>query len=386
MTPRVACPYCNASVTLTEVPASRRVVCPRCGEGFPLTSDMAIEEGPRLPTESLNGMPEPVRESQPPSPGSFRTLALVMGVLVMLGTAAGLYYVLKTPPATVERDPEPKKQAATLPPMAVPALGYLPGETNIVFAVQPGPIGVYANRAGTDPRQFLISAGIPDRIFATLDQMGLRIEQIDQLAGGVVLSAVVELRAMLVLVLREELADEAAFLKGLKANRFTAPSGAVRYKVDLGGLPAEMHRKDGRTYLFSTSGTDLEAMAKSDRRGAEHLPTGLKQSLGKLSPASVVWLATDADRWAEKPAVTFAAGLLKQPQLTARLAGVQAAVIGVSLEPDPRLITALRGNDPATAQKWQANLPGATVAGDWVIRDAPFDPKQPTGLLNALPK
>lgn len=284
----------------------------------------------------------------------------------------------------------------TVPPPAVPGLAYLPADSAIAFAVQPGPLVPYAERTKTDPRQLLAGFGIPDRIFTTLDTLGVPLDQIDHISGGLVLAADNALpRVVVVFALRKPPANEAAFRKALGARRVTPAGGAVRDQVSVGGLPADMLTLDSRTYLFATHSQDLDSAMTFRDRGSGHLPSGLRESMGKLSPASVAWVATDAQDWATNPTVKAAALVLKRPELPQRLADVRAAAAGVALEPDPKLTLAMRAATPPTVAKLEGRFTAAfsgkepmiRTTGDWVSGEVAFDPKiGVSGLVDALPK
>ena len=403
MTVRVSCPFCNTGLTLPGTPPTGRVQCPRCGESFPVKptdgEDTAVEQVEPGPAPSTNGTPADHAEpSGPPSPRSFGAPAFVAACLVAAVLGVGLYVLLRRDGAdTRPTDPgdNPSKAAVTVPPPAVPGLAYLPADTSVAFAVQPGPLLAYAERTQADPRQLLAAAGVPDRVFATLDSAGVPLDRIDHLAGGLVLAADNAFpRVLVALALRQPPADEAAFRKALGAERVTAASGAARDRVNLGGLPAEMVRLDPKTYLFGTDGRDLDPAGKLAGRGSGHLPAGLRESVGKLSPASVAWAATDAGDWSKNPSVQLLARVRKAdwPQ---RLAGVRAAAVGVSLEPDPKLTLAVRAADAAGASKlagaftkaFAGKEPVIGESGEWASAEVPFDPKTGiTGLAAALSK
>jgi hypothetical protein len=201
-----------------------------------------------------------------------------------------------------------------------------------------------------------------------------------------------------VLALRAEPADKAAFQKALKAEKPTTEKGQLRHTVDLGLVfPFTMTSPDPLTYLFATDPKDLDPAAGAKGRGSGHLPAGLRESMGKLSPASVAWVATDATNWAGRPAVKLAAEALQQRDLPERLAKVRAVTAGVSLEPDPRLTAAVRAPDEAAGRKLQDAVAAALAgrdppvqiggSGEWVTVESLFDPqKGAAGLSAVLPK
>jgi hypothetical protein len=388
MAVNVSCPYCNAGVALAEVPPSGRTVCPRCGEAFPVRpSADAGEAAPSAPPPATASVRTP---NEPPR--STRSLALLGAVLGVVVVAVGLYAVYRYPGGRVPEptDPGAPRPAATIPPAALPGLAYLPAETNIVFAVQPGPLLAYAGRTQTDPRRLL-----PDQLLSLLDRLGLRLDQIDHAAGGLALGGDRPLKGFLVLALRDPPADRSAFLKQLDARQLTTASGQTQYRVDGGAfpLPLLMTNPDPRLYLFGTDEQDLEAAPGRAGRGSDHLPAGLRESIARLSPASFAWAATDTDRWSQNPGVKVLSALAKQPDLPARLAGVWALAVGASLEPEPRLTTAVRADSPNAAEKFQERAVAAAagkeevqvgVEGTWVTVDGPPDADAWAGLRAIL--
>jgi hypothetical protein len=395
---RVSCPYCNAVVSLVEVPASGRAVCPRCGEAFPVRSQ-AGDDAPRLPTASPNGSPVvPPRSvlGEGPPGRSLRSPALLGVALGLVVLGVGLYAVYRYPGGRVTdpTNPGAPKSTATVPPAALAGLAHLPAETTIAFAVQPGPLLARAGRTQSDPRGEFAAVGVPDRILATLDRLGLKPEQIDHVAGGVTLAADQPLKMVVALLLREPPADRSALLKTLKATQTTAASGQVRHSVDLGGLAMTMTNPDPRTYLFALDPTDLEAAVRTGPPDA-HLSSGLRESMARLSPASFAWAATDADDWSANPGLKVLAALARRPDMPARLTGVRAAAVGVSLEPEPRLTAAVRAADPDAARTLRERVADATagrekvqVGGDglWVTVEGPPQTDAWAGLESLLPK
>lgn len=387
MADRVSCPYCNATTELGEVPASGRVSCSRCGEAFPVKHSPASGNG------QLTG-PYPVPSTPaPPIARSFGPLALIGLVLGSVVLGGGLYAILRTKPAPPSDTGTPAtgKPPAVFPPSAVPGLQYLPAETNVAFVVQPGPLLTYAERSGTDPQKLLASVGIPDRVTTTLSQLGLTLAEIDHLAGGAVIDDKSPLRVVISLTLRAPHPDEAAFLKGLKATKPADSRIPGHHRVQVAGIPADMVKSGDRTYVVFLVGVepkDLEAAANPTRTG---VPTALKDSLLKLSPASVAWVATASEAWSEKKAVSVVAQFLRQPELVKRLAPIRALAAGMSLEPDPKLSVSLRGKDAAAVAELKASLEKSfsekatvTADADWATAEGPVDAVN--GLTGVLPK
>lgn len=400
MTARVSCPFCNTAISLPGTTAGDRVQCPRCGETFAVKASAAGHHDPGqtpIPAMSRNGdattLTPPPRAAASSSP----PLGLIGVGLAALILVVGLFLVFRGgEPATDPTGDAPPKELVTMPPAAVPGLAYLPADTSVAVALQPGPMLVYCGRTGTEPRQLLASFGVPDTVFATLEKLGLKLDQIDHLAAGLVLDpGSIIPRVVVVLALHRPLDDEDRFLDGLgAADRSKAADGSTRYKVRLGGVPMLLTAANPRTYVIATDGKDLDAVGKLAGRGSGHLSAGVRESMQKLSPASVAWAATDSQKWAENPSVKALAAVLKKPDLTERLTNLRAAAVGVALEPDPQLALAVRGADTATAKlegpfaRFAAAKKGTVAtSGDWIAAEVPFDPKAgATGLTDVLGK
>jgi hypothetical protein len=155
-----------------------------------------------------------------------------------------------------------------------------------------------------------------------------------------------------------------------------------------------MTNPDPQTYLFALDEADLEPPARAGAPAA-HLPMGLQESLARLSPASFAWAATDADDWSANPALKLPAALVGRPDLPARLAGVRAAAVGVSLEPTPRLTAAVRAAAADAARRLQQRVTDVVAGRDkvqiggegaWVTVEGPPEADAWAGLESLLPK
>lgn len=385
MAGRVSCPYCNATTELGDVPASGRVSCSRCGEAFPVKHSPAALNG-----QPAGPYPAPPTAA-PPVARAFVPLALIGLLLGSVVLGGGLYAILRTKPTPPSDTGTPAtgKPPAVFPPAAVPGLQYLPAETNVAFAVQPGPLLASAERTGTDPQKLLASVGIPDRVTATLAQLGLTLARIDHLAGGAVVDDKSPLRVVLVLALRSPHPDEAAFLKALTATKPADSAVPGHYRVQVSGVPADMVKAGDRTYVLFLVGVDPKDPAGVANPARSGVPVPLKESVAKLSPASVAWVATASEAWAEKKTVAAVAQILKQPDIPKRLAPVRAVAAGLSLEPDPRLGVLVRGKDADAVAELNKSLDklfgdksAVTTEADWVGVAGPVDASSvPDGWL-----
>ncbi len=344
----VGCPYCNHQVSLTAVPPGGAAVCTLCGELFPVTG--AVHE---LAGEPVPDAPPPDRPTER-SPGLAVLLALLAAVVLGL---IGWFVVPKPSPPTVVVVVPQSVGPVTWPPTAVPLLTYLPPDTGLAVVVQPGPLLAHAKRTDTDPQKLLADLGVPDRVFTTLTGLGLSLDRLDQVAGGLVFPADNAIpRVMLAFKLTGPPTD---LLAKLKAEREKKANGRQRYRAVFGGLPVKVEERDG-VWLFATADADLD---RPTRAGSEQLPTGLRDSLAQLSPSAFAWVATDVADWAGKPTVQLALQASKRPDLADKLKLGRAAAIGLSLEPDLKAKLAVKaaGDDKALQERLADGVAGKEV-------------------------
>jgi hypothetical protein len=218
MSVRLSCPSCNTGFALDAIPADHRAACPRCGDVFPIRGEVAEQASGESATPFP---PSPKPATRRPKPGwSLQRSVTVALALGLLGLATGLVVHYSRGSKPPEPQPEPAIAVNATPPAQLAGLGYLPAECNLVFAVQPGPVLADAARLKQEPREFLTRSGVPHQVFATLDQLGLTLPQIDHIACGIFVGDEGdEPRVALVLVLKQPLADEDEFLKKLQASR-----------------------------------------------------------------------------------------------------------------------------------------------------------------------
>jgi hypothetical protein len=367
-----SCPHCNSVVSVE----AGRVPCPRCGELF----DTAAAE--QLPHDAAESPVAPL----PPKPGFLysRTAILLSFGLAFLIFAVGMAVVRPWEPRVTQK--QEIRPPVVVSPLGLSGLAYLPPTTNVAAAVQPMPLLAYAAITKTDPRKFLIDAGVPEQVFATLDRAGVPLDQIDHLVVGATFrtgAGQVLPDVTACLKLTRPIADEEKFLTALKAEKNSQQSkvGHTVYNVTSGLL---MTKLDGQTYLFGMDADDLAFHDKPHAAGGGHLPKELREAMtSKVSPASFVWLATDTQDWAAKDVVKIAALSQTLKDRIEKLKAVRGAAAGLSLEPDPELRLGVRWADAAGATAFQQKLKAAfptekaAVAGDdgWGTVVTPFDPK-----------
>lgn len=363
---KLSCPFCNTTFDVVS-PVPARIPCPRCDENVPATS---------LAPPGAHAVE--VIDSRPRT--SSLRFWIIVGSLVLLAVGAFVadsIWTSKLPPPPTGNAPA---APATKPPLMMSALRYLPANSQIAFAIQPAVLADYAKRKGQSADRLLNDIGLPPRLFAEFRKLGLEPEQIDQLAIAMLDTG---LGVSAVLVLRQPLENEAEFRAKLNAKTIADKPG--HFTVDLFKLPMEMKKADDTTYRFAGF-SERKLLDTPAAAGSDHLPQGLRDSLGKLSPSTFVWFATDtvSPDWSANEKVKLLA-----PELPKRLEMVRAIALGLSTEPELMLALVVGSSDAkALNEQYRDRLTAAkanvAVEGDWLQAGVPFDP--PKEALAALRK
>ena len=305
----LVCPFCNTAFDLPGVPG--RVVCPRCGEAIPAKLLPAVGSG----RVASGDRPAPVELAPAISLRRIGTKSAVLLAAVALALLAVWYFTGGKKLDTVPPMPIP---LPTRPPMSLPALRYLPPDTQVAITFQSSPLLQYANRAGKKPERVLAELGLPVGVLEGLAKSDIPLDLIDHAAVGIGLTD--SPKISIALLLRKPVESQSHFRDALNWRGNADKPG--RATIDLPGVPVplEMHKLDDTTYLFSSDSAALDGMLKP-QENAEFLKAGLRESIGKLDPASFAWLATDDQNWAALPAVKLLSGLAKREDLPKRLKG-----------------------------------------------------------------
>lgn len=358
----LTCPFCNAAI---PVPSPRH--CPRCEE--------------RLPGGTATA--SPAKAATAGSPLWFRVgfpLSCVVSILALVG---GLYFLNRgeaKPVAPATKSTRSDVGPATIPPLGLPALGYLPGNVSAVAAVQTKPLAAYAGRLKTDPKQLLIEAGIPAPVFDSLAKSGVPFESIDHLALGLTLPPDNALPGLaLVVALNDAPADPSGLVKRIEKEKL------------FNLLPVSATVVNGRFLLV---GTDLKVFPATPKPvGGEHLPTSLRETaLKQISPAAVAWLATESQSWADLPGVKAVLLAANRPDLSPLFSKGRGLALSFSLEPEFNIGLAVKCDGEATAKSLRDHfgMKGAgqpwLVGGEesWATLDAATPPKDVPDLLKRL--
>ncbi len=381
MSIRLSCPSCNTSFTLPDLPADRRANCPRCRDQFPIRTFEEVNESEATSTQGTSSVTTSSKAGSESSvkAGLFAALGLVL--LAVIGLV-GYYFRSGVQPRPQPEQPRPD---SAIPADQLIGLGNLPDDTNIVFAIQPGPVVAYAERMKKDPRELLIQAGIPARLYDQLTSLGLTLQQIEQVIGGTSLGdGAVTPRFSLVVVLRGPLTNENEFLHKLQARKQAIKE---RYDIELARLPLMLARVSPTIWFIGWDDKDFKAVDRGGHgAGGKQLPFGLRQAIAdQVPPDAAIWLAANDEQWAEKPAVK----LLLETELFGKkewlpvLAKGRSALVALSFDEPPRLRLFFKTVDAATGiqlRNYFQKIAGKDEKirqggeGESAFYDAPIDP------------
>ncbi len=381
--PRVACPHCNAIVEAE----GDRAECPRCTETF----DTTLAE---------HVLDQPIAVIPPtPRPQGFLYSRWAMAIsigLSLLILIVGLAIV--RPWESKPKSDTPTKLPVVVSPLGLSGLSYIPAKANVLVAIQPMPLLVYAAQSKTNPRQLLTDAGIPSVLLDRINQSSISLDQIDHLIIG--LSVSDEPGSLLpgltaCLRLTRPVSDESQLLSALKAEKNSQRSkdGRTVYSLNV-GLPLLMTAVDDRTYLFGLGDSDLSALKSPHPIGGAHLNTVLRESLtSRVSPTSFLWLATTSEKWNEKPIYrTFEKSAFIKP-FADLLPRIRAVAMGLAVEEEPFVRVNIEYHDPMdrieTVSRWRERFPEPDAVSEfesWVALRTPWETikSNPQGWLSLL--
>ena len=300
--------------------------------------------------------------------------AFVASFVIMALIAAFAFWKIRQEQKRSEIPPPvvlPPSTNAT-PPLELRGLGYLPSNCNLVFAVQPGPLLMYAERTKQDPVELLTKNRVPASMLGSLAAAGITLQQIDHIAGGFYIpDENEEPRICLVLVLHQPLGDEAVFLDQLKGKR-DEKAGENRFEVRFDNLPLKMAKASPTIWLFGFTEKDLS--------GESGLSPSCRELIGEWVPKdAAAWIAADTARWSEKPLLK----LVKKEWLPL-LAKGRAATVSASFASEAKLRVAVRCVNAETSDKLFAYFKGkatgerslSSAAGDWAKLELTADPQE----------
>jgi hypothetical protein len=388
----LACPYCNAAVTVAPgTAAGQRVSCPRCGDAFTLLQPVAAEMpaaqsgngAPALPPADLGSLVLPPRRS------NARVLAVILGVMGCMA-AVGLGFALLTQgerrandkgiAQKTRRAPQPEAEAP-IPALAAPdkleALGYLPPDVGVLVGVHVADL--LAVPAGRQLLQEPIQVGgIKMKVAQWAEWMGLRLEDIDHLVAGVkVEKGVLGLRMHAVARTRELIDPEQlrAHLHGQRPS-VAGKKGVFTYVASWGGVPFPLavYCPDNCTVVIALGDVQRESVPAKPvadlAQFREEIRTVLRE---RREPGSQFWVAGYVENWQKTPLHPMLQKMPKEDRQ--RLTQVRSFGMWVQLDDGAALKASFHCQDAARAraldelfhapERAKLNLKTA-VDGPWV--------------------
>jgi hypothetical protein len=317
----LACPYCNAFVTVPPTAtAGQRVTCARCGEAFSLRQPEGVQTSPGPDAYNVTNAPPPYAFNRSEGVRNSRcanrlVAGSVLGVMLFMA-AVGLAFALWTQadrrahdtgitrhskrPA-VALDNEGGGRITPLRPDRLTALGYLPSDTTVV-------LGIRVAELLDDPegKKLLTTAWeIGGRKIILADLVGwtgLAAKDVDHLVLAVCTEDPVAPRIYVVARARGSY-DEKAVKKTLQAKEPDKAKGKTVWKVTLPGQGIPFHlwlADDERTLVFSFLPGALDAVPLKPRDKLENLPPDLREVLQqRMASPAPLWVAGHADNWAK---------------------------------------------------------------------------------------
>jgi hypothetical protein len=358
----LTCPYCNAAI---DVPPNRvageRIVCPRCGDSFPLRSVETFTDQPR-PAASAITTSAPALDASRSQRSQWLVAGAVIGVMLLMA-GVGLAFMLMTqqerrahdtsrPPRRPGRQrgvPEPDiVSIAAVAPDKLAALGYVPSGSNFLIGTRlaellAGPVGVQVLR---DP----IKLGESEyRLESLPSWVGLRPEDIDHFVFAARLEdAVIPPFALVLRTVQPY--DEEALRQRLKATRLgNTKKKLYSFRTLHKDIPLNVWFADDRTLVLSLFPDQLEALPPQPVEGLQQLPEEVRSVLQtRREPIAPAWIVGHSRNWSKTSASRFM-GRMKTEDLQ-RLAALQS--FGIWLAPEKTLeVKAVLGcKDEASAR------------------------------------
>jgi hypothetical protein len=318
----LACPYCNAFVTVSPTAAAgQRVTCARCGETFTLRQPEGVQTGPGPKADGVTNAPPPDAFNRSEMAGNPRranrlVAGSVLGVMLFMA-AVGLAFALWTQADRRAHDTgitrRSKRPAVAIDnraagritprrPGDLEALGYLPSDTTVV-------LGLRVAELLDDPegkKLWNTAWEVGGRKIVPADLVGwtgLAAKDVDHLVLAVCTEDPVAPRVYVVARARGPY-DEEAVKKALQAKEPDKAKGKTVWKVTLPGQKIPFHlwfADDERTLVFSFLPGALDAVPLKPWDKERILSTDLREVLGRMTSPAPVWVAGHADNWAKGP-------------------------------------------------------------------------------------
>ncbi|MFL5340074.1 MAG: hypothetical protein ACJ8F7_07975 [Gemmataceae bacterium] len=305
------CPFCNSVVEVPESPPAR-MTCPRCGEAFPVTRG-------DLPVPTQSGSPEALR--QPTPPATVRRTNRRLGLAIFAGMA--LLFVVAL---VLILNSRPKRGLESL--AELPTLGYLPGDTNVIAAVN-----VPVAEESAEGREMLDRLGVaPGGAFDLERYVGLRRDQIDDAVLGLRVGPESVFPRVRLVVRTRGSYDPERLREKLGVTRSRAEGTKSIDLCKLPGLPMELALwcATSRTFVICSI-EDVAKVPDQPVRGVDHLDPSLADLLRARSDRETFfWLVAHSEDWSRTGVILLTGGVPAEERKT--LFSMRTLGVGLRLD------------------------------------------------------
>jgi hypothetical protein len=354
-TQTLTCPYCNASLGIQAGwSAGQRIVCPRCGDSFPLRfSDSFTDQPPcSRPGETGITTNAPGAEVSLPSRWSNRLIAgMVIGFMLLMA-GGGLVFMLMTqqqrraydtnrPPRRPGRQRSMPEEDNVPPPVAaiapdkLAALSYLPSGVNFLFAARFPEL--LASSLGTKVLTAPIKLGETQFRLENLPRwLGFHLAEIDHLVFTARIDESVP-PPFYVVFRTAQPYDEEKLRQRLKGAYVPSPSKKRLYAFRIPQQDIQLNAwfADDRTVVLSLFANQLERLPSQPVGNLQQFPDELRTVLQqRREPVAPVWIAGHSRDWSKTPAALFLSRMKKED--VGKLASLRT--FGVWIVPDDSLV------------------------------------------------
>src|SRR5262245_18815594 len=353
------CPYCNSP--LAELKPSPRPLCPRCGEPLPGGTGAPVDADPAPPIPGRGDVPGATGSSN-------RAVAAILLGVMGLFAIIGLVFALWTQSFREKNHPPSDDGALASPvnPVALPGLGHLPKDTNLIVALRPADLldETLGQRLLAPPRPRLIDLALHNVEKWT----GQPASNIDHLVVGASLAHADRIPPFTVVVQTRRPYHPAIIAKALGSKAITHQERPLfRFHFEAAG-DGYLWCLNNRVMVLvvrlieAVKLEDLDTIPREPYDGASGLAASVRDAIGRLDKQSLAWAAGDI---AEPGLVENVLGVLEKVRTPLPLRA-PARSFALGLVPEERALRvsgALRGRDDNANAQLAALLKSATIPG-----------------------